>query len=132
VHDDPSLAVIPPSKETEAAKKAKKKAKKAAQKVQDEAKKGKQKCRFQIFSTKPLPVVAAPISEDKGLDVGPAKDDDPDGSKLLASKDGLEKAAKLLNPLTTLAPQNTDAWIAVYDVAIRRSELQNISIQSRY
>jgi hypothetical protein len=69
--------------------------------------------------------MAASVSDDKGLDVGPAKDDDLDGSKLLASTDGLEKAAKLLNPLTTLAPKNTEAWIAIYDVAIRRSELYN-------
>jgi hypothetical protein len=47
VHDDPSLAVMP-SKETDAAKKAKKKAKKAAQKIQDEAKKGKHAFPFQL------------------------------------------------------------------------------------
>ena len=62
-------------------------------------------------------------NEDKGLDVGPPKDDDPDGVKLLQAQDGLEKAAKFLGPLSTLAADNIDAWIAIYDVAIRRSEI---------
>lgn len=53
--------------------------------------------------------------------MGPSKDDDPDGSKLLQAQDGLEKAAKFLNPLTTLSAKDIDVWIVVYDVAIRRS-----------
>ena len=61
-------------------------------------------------------------NEDKGLDVVPPKDDDPDGMKLLQAADRLERAAKFLNPLTTLAPKNIDVWIAIYDVAIRRSK----------
>lgn len=51
----------------------------------------------------------------------PPKDDDPDGAKLLQAEDRLERAAKFLNPLTTHASNNIDAWIAIYDVAIRRS-----------
>ena len=35
--------------------------------------------------------------------------------------DPLERAAKLLEPLRTLATGNIDAWIAIYDVAVRRS-----------
>lgn len=72
-------------------------------------------------------MTASAAIDDKGLEVGPVKDDDPDGSKLLASTDGLEKAAKLLNPLSTLAPKNIDVWIAIYDVAVRRSKCQEYS-----
>lgn len=55
------------------------------------------------------------------------KDDDPDGSKALSSPDGLERAAKLLNPLTTLAKKNPEIWIAIYDVAVRRSEQSRLN-----
>ena len=60
-------------------------------------------------------------NEDKGLEATPQKDDDPDGLKLLASPDGLEQAAKLLHPLSTFCANNIDVWIAIYDVAVRRS-----------
>lgn len=60
--------------------------------------------------------------KDNDLEPAPPKDDDPDGMKLLGSADPLEQAAKLLQPLTTLAPNNIDVWIAMYDVAIRRSK----------
>ena len=43
--------------------------------------------------------------------------------KQLGAADRLEQAHKLLHPLSTLAPNNIDVWIAVYDVAIRRSKL---------
>lgn len=55
------------------------------------------------------------------MELQPPKDDDPDGMKLLKSTDRLEHAAKLLNPLATLASDNIDVWIAIYDVAVRRS-----------
>jgi hypothetical protein len=67
------------------------------------------------------PANSASANEDK-LESVPAKDDDPDGLKLVSCSDPLERAAKCLNPLKTLARQNIDVWIAVYDVAIRRSE----------
>ena len=60
-------------------------------------------------------------NEDKGLEPQPSKDDDPTGLKLLQAPDPLERAAKLLEPLRTLASGNIDAWIAIYDVAVRRS-----------
>jgi peptide alpha-N-acetyltransferase len=63
-----------------------------------------------------------PINEDKGLEAPPAKDDDPDGIKLLSAPDGLDRAAKILQPLMNLAQNNVDTWITIYDVAIRRSE----------
>ena len=63
----------------------------------------------------------APAAADKDLDSAPPKDEDPDGLKLIAGTDALEQAANLLTPLKTLAPNNIDAWIAIYDVAIRRS-----------
>jgi hypothetical protein len=43
--------------------------------------------------------------------------------KQLGATDRLEQAYKLLHPLSTLAPNNIDVWIATYDVAIRRSKL---------
>ncbi|KAG5654558.1 hypothetical protein H0H81_000083 [Sphagnurus paluster] len=109
VHDDPSIIIAASSSTqlTDAEKKAKKKAKKAAQKVQEEAKKG------------PAPSA----NEDKGLEVTPPKDDDPEGIKLISVADPLERAAKLLQPLESLAAENIDAWIAVYDVAVRRKKL---------
>ena len=61
-------------------------------------------------------------TEDKGLELSPAKDDDPDGSKLLQVTDPLERAAKFLAPLAVQAQDNILAWIAIYDVAVRRSE----------
>ncbi|KDR72571.1 hypothetical protein GALMADRAFT_252705 [Galerina marginata CBS 339.88] len=107
VFDDPSIvtALSSTNQLTDAEKKAKKKAKKAAQKVQDEKK-------------------AQPTANDpKDLEAAPPKDDDPDGLKLIGSSDPLEQAFKLLHPLTTLAPNNIDVWIAIYDVAIRRKKL---------
>ena len=65
---------------------------------------------------------AHPTPNDKDLDPPPPKDDDPEGLKLLGSADVLERASKLLHPLTTLAPNNIDVWITVYDVSMRRSE----------
>ncbi|KAF5351177.1 hypothetical protein D9756_008406 [Leucocoprinus leucothites] len=126
VHDNPSLAkdttAVPEL--TEAAKKAKKKAKKAASKAaaSEADKKGQQNS-----------------NEDKGLEP-PFKDDDPEGTKLLSSPDGLETAAKLLRPLTNLLSsphadvrvkvegmmkerERMEAWLLSYDVAIRRRKL---------
>ncbi|RDB27479.1 N-alpha-acetyltransferase 16, NatA auxiliary subunit [Hypsizygus marmoreus] len=110
VHDDPSITSAASSSTaplTDAEKKAKKKAKKAAQKVHEDAKKA--------------PAPAA--HEDKGLEAGVPKDDDPEGIKLLSVADPLEQAYKLLAPLGTLATENIDVWIAIYDVAIRRKKL---------
>ncbi|KAF9482671.1 N-terminal acetyltransferase A, auxiliary subunit [Pholiota conissans] len=106
VSDDPSIVTTLTSSNqlTDAEKKAKKKAKKAAQKVQEEKK-------------------AAPANDNKELDPPPPKDEDPDGLKVIASSDGLEQAAKLLEPLKSLAANNIDAWISIYDVAIRRKKL---------
>lgn len=59
---------------------------------------------------------------DKELDSPPKRDEDPDGFKLLGSTDPLEQAAKVLQPLTTVATDSIDIWITSYDVAIRRSE----------
>ncbi|EMD34697.1 hypothetical protein CERSUDRAFT_86122 [Gelatoporia subvermispora B] len=108
LHDDPSLATATSTSAslTDAEKKAKKKAKKAAQKVQEETKKA----------------AGNSANEDKGLEPSPAKDDDPDGIKLLQAPEPLERAAKMLHPLRTLAASNVAAWIAIYDVAIRRKK----------
>lgn len=42
--------------------------------------------------------------------------------KLLLASDGLERAAKILSPLATLASQNIEVWIVSFDVALRRRE----------
>jgi len=88
-------------------KKAKKKARKAQQK-QEELKKAA--------------AAAAASNEDKGLDLTPMKDDDPDGIKLLTSPEPLERAWKLLSPLLRLSISNIDLWISIYDVAVRRGK----------
>ncbi|OJT12705.1 N-alpha-acetyltransferase 16, NatA auxiliary subunit [Trametes pubescens] len=106
LHDDPSIATSASQALSDAEKKAKKKAKKAEKKVLEEAKKA--------------PGTAT--NEDKGLDASPPKDDDPDGSKLLQAPEPLERAAKWLKPLNTLAAGNIEAWIAIYDVAVRRKK----------
>jgi peptide alpha-N-acetyltransferase len=70
-----------------------------------------------------MPSIVPPTSnEDKALEPPPVKDEDPDGSKLLASPDALELAAKFLSPVVALVKDNLDVWILTYDVAIRRSE----------
>lgn len=115
---------------SDAEKKAKKKAKKAAQKVQEEAKKGTFVRAIQswIFcqthqSQSQAATQGTSQNEDKGLEPGPVKDDDLSGLKLLEHSGALERAWKLLSPLITLAQDNIDAQIAIYDVAVRRSEL---------
>ncbi len=65
-------------------------------------------------------------NEDKGLELAPPKDDDADGTKLLQASDGLDRAAKFLSPLSTLTKDNIDAWIAIYDVAVRRSKYDRL------
>lgn len=60
------------------------------------------------------------------MEITPPKDDDADGTKLLQAADGLERAAKFLSPLSTLTKDNIDAWIAIYDVAIRRSKYNRL------
>jgi N-alpha-acetyltransferase 15/16, NatA auxiliary subunit len=107
LHDDPTLATAK-SEENELSKKAKKKARKAAaaQKEAD-AKKA---------------AAAASTNEDKGLEPPPPIDDDLDGSKLLAQPEPLENAHKWLAPLVALEVKDSETWLLVYDVAIRRSE----------
>jgi peptide alpha-N-acetyltransferase len=85
-------------------KKAKKRAKKTQQKQEEQKK------------------AAASTNEDKGLDLTPQKDDDPDGIKLLTSPEPLERAWKLLSPLLRLYTDNINVWISVYDVAVRRGK----------
>lgn len=73
-------------------------------------------------------IAAAPTNEDKGLDLTPQKDDDPDGVKLLTSPEPLERAWKLLSPLLCLPTNNINVWISVYDVAVRRGVLNGTKI----
>ncbi|KZT68345.1 N-terminal acetyltransferase A, auxiliary subunit [Daedalea quercina L-15889] len=109
LHDDPSIAKskLAGGGPGDAEKKAKNKAKKAAKKVKEEVKKT---------------AATTSTNEDKGLEPQPAKDDDPTGSKLLQASDPLERAAKLVAPLHTLAADNINAWITIYDVSVRRKK----------
>lgn len=106
VHDNPKLAVTSNANRTDAEKKAQKKAKKAALKNQEESKKTN---------------ANASTNEDKGLDAPTPKDDDPDGSRLLASEDGLEQAWKLLTPVVAKLDR-VDVCVAFYDVSVRRKK----------
>ncbi|KAH8998080.1 NMDA receptor-regulated protein 1-domain-containing protein [Lactarius akahatsu] len=123
--DSPSLAndVLSTGLSAEEEKKAKKKARKAQQK-QEELKKGKP---FTVNRRSPLKhavaaAAAAASNEDKGLELTPTKDEDPDGIKLLTSPEPLERAWKLLSPLLRLPINNIDLWISIYDVAVRRGK----------
>ena len=62
-------------------------------------------------------------NEDKGLEPGPPKDEDPDGQKALAVSDPLEQAWKLLKPFLNQSSNSIEMWIIIYDVSIRRSKL---------
>jgi peptide alpha-N-acetyltransferase len=73
-------------------------------------------------------IAAASTNEDKGLDLTPQKDDDPDGIKLLTGPEPLERAWKLLSPLLRLSISNIDVWIVVYDIAIRRGVLNGTAM----
>jgi hypothetical protein len=107
---------------TGAEKKARKKAKKAAHRSQEESKKGlfSEFCLFQCINEVNCGLGLS--NDDKGLELAPVKDDDPDGLKLISVPDPLERAAKFLSPLATLASNNIEVWIMIYDVAVRRSE----------
>lgn len=96
---------------TDAEKKARKKAKKAAQKTHEDPKRA-----------------ATSANEDKGLEAPSPKDDDPDGAKLLTSPDGLEIAAKFLQPLVSVELPSIRLWVTVYDVAVRRSKLDCVYV----
>lgn len=81
-----------------------------------------------VISTIVAAIAAASTNEDKGLDLTPQKDDDPDGIKLLTSPEPLERAWKLLSPLLRLPANNISVWISVYDVAVRRGVLDGTKI----
>ncbi len=70
--------------------------------------------------------IAATSATDDTVEATAGKDDDPDGVKLLGAADGLDRAAKLLQPLESLASDNIDAWLVIYDVAVRRSKLSTM------
>jgi hypothetical protein len=69
----------------------------------------------------PPTVALMGANSDRFPESAPVQDDDPDGSKLLSAPDPIERAAKLLNPLSTPATKDVDVWVAIYDVAVRRS-----------
>ncbi|KAL0069684.1 hypothetical protein AAF712_003342 [Marasmius tenuissimus] len=143
VHDNPSLKSplggnsSSKGKLSEAEAKAKKKAKKAAQK---EARGQEEKDKKAAASAN---AATSNANEDKGLEPPTPKDEDPEGLKLLACEDPLERAAKLLQPLVELnlgfvngkekeREKAIEVWCVVYDVAVRRGKLlQAITALSR-
>ncbi|KAH7926272.1 N-terminal acetyltransferase A, auxiliary subunit [Leucogyrophana mollusca] len=119
LYDDPSIATKIQSEgsPSDTDKKAKKKAKKAAHKDKDQEDSNKK---------------GATGPEDKGLEVPTPKDDDPEGIKLVAVTDPLERAAKLLQRVAGLVPHDVNVCFAVYDVAIRRKKyLQAVQALTR-
>jgi peptide alpha-N-acetyltransferase len=104
-------------------KKAKKKAKKAQQKQEEQKKGTNEPPSNDGYHSLLVAAAATSTNEDKGLDLAPQKDDDPDGTKLLTSPEPLERAWKLLSPLVRLSISSIDLWVTVYDVAVRRGGL---------
>lgn len=71
----------------------------------------------------PLAAAAAASQNKDDEDGTPAaKDEDPDGHKVISVETPLEEAAKLLQPLSARKHANIDIWVITYDVAIRRSK----------
>ncbi|KAG8706720.1 hypothetical protein FRC08_000892 [Ceratobasidium sp. 394] len=99
LHDEPGLIAACTPKLSAAEKKAKAKATKVASKE---------------------PKKPAPNAKDD--EIQPPKDEDPDGLKAFSQPKPLDQALKLLRPLETLGVKDTDAWLAVYDVAMRRQK----------
>lgn len=117
----------------ELSKKALNKAKKAARKATAEtaqevddtsAQKGEFRPRFIRFHASHVTfrfVVRAKQNEDKGLEPPLVKDDDPEGLKLVAVDDPLERASKFLGSLGKFGEATVDANVTSFDVAIRQS-----------
>ncbi|KAF8842021.1 N-terminal acetyltransferase A, auxiliary subunit [Paxillus ammoniavirescens] len=116
LYDDPSLgkALQPSESSTDMSKKAQNKAKKAARKAiaetsQDTNDASSQKARLKQ-------------SEDKGIEPPPAKDEDPEGLKLVLAEDPLERASKFLSALGQFGEDNIDVNVTSFDVAIRQNK----------
>jgi hypothetical protein len=151
LHDDPSMikSLHPPGKTSrlvflsmtdlplepsgEKSKKALNKAKKAARKAtadtsQDcddaSSQRGEFRHRFirsRVYNITIRLVVRAKQNEDKGLEAPPAKDDDPEGLKLVEADDPLERASKFLGLLGEFGKDDIDVNVTSFDVAIRQS-----------
>ncbi|KAG8747710.1 hypothetical protein FRC10_011837 [Ceratobasidium sp. 414] len=63
-----------------------------------------------------------PAPNAKDDEIQPPKDEDPDGLKAFGQPKPLDQALKLLRPLETLGVKDTNVWLAVYDVAMRRQK----------
>jgi hypothetical protein len=115
LYDDPSMikSLHPPEPSGEKSKKALNKAKKAARKATADT---SQDCD-DASSQK----VRAKQNEDKGLEAPPAKDDDPEGLKLVEADDPLERASKFLGLLGEFGKDDIDVNVTSFDVAIRQS-----------
>jgi len=117
----------------EMSRKALNKAKKAARKAMAEtsqdyddanAQKGESRhrfIRFRVYDITIRLVVRAKQNEDKGLEAPPPKDDDPEGLKLVAADDPLERASKVLGLLGEFGKDDIDVNAISFDVAIRQS-----------
>ncbi|KAF8550148.1 N-terminal acetyltransferase A, auxiliary subunit [Imleria badia] len=109
LYDDPSIikSIHPPESSSEKSKKALNKAKKAAHKATAE--------------TSP-DYDDASSQKDKGLEAPPAKDDDPEGLKLVTADDPLERASKFLLSLGEFGKDDIDVNVTTFDVAIRQKK----------
>jgi hypothetical protein len=116
-------------------KKAQNKAKKAARKAiaetsQDTNDASSQKgeswhrfLRLHTYHSFPSRLIARlKQSEDKGIEPPPAKDEDPEGLKLVLAEDPLDRASKFLSALGQFGEDNIDVNVTSFDVAIRQSE----------
>ncbi|KAG8885365.1 hypothetical protein FRB97_001440 [Tulasnella sp. 331] len=102
IYDDPALIVASaPASLTDTQKKARKKAKKAEKKAE-------------------TPMLAP--TDDKDSPPAPAKDEDPDGMKLLSVVDPLEQAMRLVKPLEDLQASDIRIWLIAYDISLRRKK----------
>jgi hypothetical protein len=109
-------------------RKAEKKAKKAAAKAKSEQ--AAKKCKWvevsysAVCSISNILETAAnpPPSKGNEDEPPPAKDEDPNGDTLAATKTPLEDALKFLRILQESSSSDPDVWLLSYKVATRRSE----------
>ncbi|KAH0834787.1 NMDA receptor-regulated protein 1-domain-containing protein [Lanmaoa asiatica] len=139
LYDDPSIikSLQPPAEPLgELSKKALNKAKKAAHKATSEtsqnyddtsSQKGEfwhRSYDFHVYHITFRLIVRGPMkpNEDKGLEPPPTRDDDPEGLKLIATDDPLERAGKFLGSLGEFGKDNIDVNVTSFDVAIRQKK----------
>lgn len=131
---------------SEVSKKALNKAKKAAHKATaetskdyDDASSQKGEFRHRSISFHAYNITfrfvvraATKRNEDKGLEAPSAPDDDPEGLKLVAADDPLERASKFLGSLGEYGKDDIDVNVTSFDVAIRQSAYLGAPLTTRF